>query len=718
MEKPEFTPKIEPIEEQLGQLYGVPQPRAEFARQLEADLMAQARQQAAGTQRDTRFPDLAKTGRWAFAAAGLALVVLLIAFSVRLLLPAGPPPTGANLTVTPSPTGAAPTAAVIAATEAEAAVTPTAVPFPAPSVPVLSAESCAQMAPLPKGYDMWTTRPSQALGGGSVQSGGFTLGIWLLCDDQFGSGGSTASEIEKLGVYLAWRYQGEHQDGDVFAFSGVEPYVQERSSIGPTLDKDMTSEDTLGIVFPESVFPDFSRGETRLRYIYRLKLPDGQQYGAALDFTLRPAPDGYLIEIDPINALSPEQIAATELAPTATPPFPLHDPAQIEPLLGELQALAERGSAGLGTAPGWVHYKTHNTSSDKPWSLPNGAVVGPETLDDHWFLADENGRVTAMIYRMLDMDENPLQETIYTNGLYRNLTLGDTTENAPPPLVWGADYGFLNQTAGSLKTGGRLSKEDTTLENGAPGVLFTIESTDGKRTALFDATSGKLLAQEIWIKSPDGTEKRTYRMEALASETVSVPPAGILALLEQPLTPYQPLPPQGTPAPQGFDPSGSTLSMTMVAGDDPNTPNFWYGDLYASGVPTASVLTASYLLGRVDFGNVPGGWCDRSADGSKLAFNYVAASNERPYETTLRWFDLRQIDVVHNPIPHISMVSPPSWAPQGSQMAFFACAGETQCGVYLLDATTDQARWLSAISGSGMPPVLKPAGPQIAFFLI
>jgi Tol biopolymer transport system component len=72
----------------------------------------------------------------------------------------------------------------------------------------------------------------------------------------------------------------------------------------------------------------------------------------------------------------------------------------------------------------------------------------------------------------------------------------------------------------------------------------------------------------------------------------------------------------------------------------------------------------------------------------------------------------------HNPIPHISMVSPPSWAPQGSQMAFFACAGETQCGVYLLDAATDQARWLSAISGSGMPPLWKPDGTQIAFIMM
>lgn len=160
----------------------------------------------------------------------------------------------------------------------------------------------------------------------------------------------------------------------------------------------------------------------------------------------------------------------------------------------------------------------------------------------------------------------------------------------------------------------------------------------------------------------------------------------------------------------------------MVAGDSAVTPSFWYGDLYALHSPgspdgminAGSGDAAGYLLGRVDFGLVAGGYCDRSADGSRLAFNYTLLSNTTASQTWLRWLDLREVSSVHNPLPELNMVSPPSWAPQGYRMAFSACNANQECGVYLFEGDDQPALLLSSRVSSYLPPLWKPDGTQVA----
>jgi hypothetical protein len=243
-------------------------------------------------------------------------------------------------------------------------------------------------------------------------------------------------------------------------------------------------------------------------------------------------------------------------------------------------------------------------------------------------------------------------------------------------------------------------------------------------SATFEAASGQPLIYERWSSpGPGQPPALDQRISILAVERVDAPPPEALALFDATLAPYRPTAPAGTPAPKGFDPSSSYLGMKMIAGDQISQPSFWFGDLYALLGPPAhdGILEApngsmnGYLLGRVDFGAVPGGWCDRSADGSRLAFNWVHPGVKTNAEAHLRWIELYAPGLVYEPDSEIILHSSVAFAPSGYTLAFFACKREA-CGLYLLEADSDRssARLLTRDLISAAPPTWKPDGSQIA----
>ena len=183
------------------------------------------------------------------------------------------------------------------------------------------------------------------------------------------------------------------------------------------------------------------------------------------------------------------------------------------------------------------------------------------------------------------------------------------------------------------------------------------------RREVLDPESGSLLLSENVLVTPDGQEQVRKRWTYESVERVDQPPEQVLELFGQDFSGYQPAAPLGTPPPPGFDPAQSALRLHSIPGDDFNLPTFWYGDIYAG----------DYLLGRVDFGGSPGGYCDRSADGSKLAFNKVVFAGENEAHEYLRWLDLRDVSQVYDPAPELELVSKVAWAPQGARLAFSAC---------------------------------------------
>jgi hypothetical protein len=197
---------------------------------------------------------------------------------------------------------------------------------------------------------------------------------------------------------------------------------------------------------------------------------------------------------------------------------------------------------------------------------------------------------------------------------------------------------------------------------------------------------------------------RPVEIQTIGFEDIS--PGGLaVATLKPPSSTYVPPAPEGGPPPADFDPSNSPLDIRIHMGDDLNNPSFFYGDIYAM----------DYLLGRVDLGYSPVRWCDRSEDGSRLAFVYFTPP-ETGESHKLRWFDLRDVTEVFDPLPDLEIKSGISWSPLGYQLAFFACAAEEKCGLYLLDADKNEYQLITDDVMGYHLLLWKPDGEELAFY--
>jgi hypothetical protein len=180
----------------------------------------------------------------------------------------------------------------------------------------------------------------------------------------------------------------------------------------------------------------------------------------------------------------------------------------------------------------------------------------------------------------------------------------------------------------------------------------------------------------------------------------------VLALLDQENGTYSPPVAQGTPPPEGFDPSSQPLKLLSFPGDDFELPSFWVGDIYAG----------EYLLGRVNFGGVPGGRCQRSQDGSLIAYINETQSNDKPYSSRVAWINLTDLKTVYQPSEDLSVRSmSASWSPIKPEFVLTACLqNNTQCGIYLVDTVKNTTRLISTTVVSIWPIIWKPDGNQIA----
>ncbi|MFH1635406.1 MAG: hypothetical protein ABIG63_15560 [Chloroflexota bacterium] len=399
---------------------------------------------------------------------------------------------------------------------------------------------------------------------------------------------------------------------------------------------------------------------------------------------------------------------ATVLSPeNSTPSLTENSPDQ-QTIINEVQALTTQWEETLLSSPGWVHLALHHYSTEDHGSLPNGQPILNDRLDESWYLLDYFGMVITSILTMNDLDGNPFQISVMQDGVARNLTLGEENTFDPYPLK--LDNGFAQHAAQSPTLGSNLTRRQITLGDGRSAVQFTLHEGQPpsgqpkiEEEAMYDPASGALLGLALYKLD---TSERTiiWQVIYLAAERVSLPPAEALAYLEQETPSFKPLPPQPTSTPGGVDTANSNLSFEWI-GNDFDRPTFFYGDISAG----------FNYLGRVNFGGVPGGWCDRSPNGQLIAFNY--AENDLENETAhefLRWFSLEDVSTVHIPLPELELCSPVAWGPDNASLAFSAYEAELDCALYLHNITTEETIKLSSDAGSLWIPFWSPDGEYVA----
>ena len=548
-------------------------------------------------------------------------------------------------------------------------------------------------------------QPAGVVGGGTLRSGNFTFLMGLSCDPNFSRlkpYGDERSFINGLGVLFAIRYDGPSTADGVQYLSGIWPFVMHQGG-GGSLESGSFLMDYQGLMLHETIQPDLTQSDVRLRYLARVRLPDGSIDGAALVFTLQRAFEGYRPVDVTVEPLKDEEKLTAEL--TTTPNVPLPFPTLSVPqksVSTENQAvldLLDRWQKPLLASQGWIHTRTRT-------EMPGGNDLYAgltEYMNDDWYLVDAQTQVIATIHIDRRMDGTLLQQVVSQNGKSTNLTFGGGGEFKPYPL----DLGYAIKD--TIRMGDQVKHAQITV-NGKPAILLTLTGMFTRRDSV-DAASGAWLYTET-VKLQEGDDPQTggsleNRTTLEIAERVDTPPADALALLDKDFSGYTPAAPYGTSAPQGVDPTRSKLTLHSVPGDSFDAPTFWYGDISADG----------YLLGRVDFGSVPGGFCARSADGSKLAFNYTTTDAHGSVTgNSLRWFDLRDLETIQQPAPELVNLGILSWSTKVEKLAVFGCKADQQdCGLYLLDPATDQTRLLLPGVYTSWQPIWSPDGVQIAF---
>ena len=582
-------------------------------------------------------------------------------------------------------------------------LTPTLVPTVTPVhvIPLaLSPEVCSQaVSPEPPAYNL-PTRPAGLLGGGTFLNGDFALDLWLVCDPQYNANSDNLayrSEITGLGFYFAWTYQG-NDDDEIQSAWGIQPYVSWKA--GMSGGTGSSFYDISGLQFPPEAYLDIAQPEQAvLEFVFKVRSGMEAPLGRALRFTIVRQADGYVPLDISARPLSSDELLAWESQPTPTPPFPSLPTDQIPTTFGDLQARLEVWKASLLSAPGWIHQQQRILPGGG--TLPNGRSVPDPYIMDEWYQVDEQGRVSAAVNRMLDEAGEVYQVTVYRYGAWTNLTFGG--EPMPDDLTYDPSRDVLRQAAGA----DRLDSGELYFEGSLVGDQFIIIKGDERLEVLLEPGSGKILSLMTYTILPGALQFKSSDLIQV-QERLDQPPADILELLGQAPQTYQPAAPQGTPVPQDYDPSRHTLSVTLVPGDDFTQPSFWFGDLYAE----------DYLLGRVDFGMVPGGYCDRSADGAKIAYTYRTQNDTGEYIDRLHWLDLHDLQTVHKDLPDMRLLSQITWSPLDDRLAFSGCddlSGECRFNVY--NTATGELVIAPETVGTGMPVIWKPEGDQVAFLV-
>jgi len=166
---------------------------------------------------------------------------------------------------------------------------------------------------------------------------------------------------------------------------------------------------------------------------------------------------------------------------------------------------------------------------------------------------------------------------------------------------------------------------------------------------------------------------------------------------------------QGPRPPAGFDPASSELLLQWAPIQRPAAQPGNDAEIFADG----------YLLGRARFGNPWNLFCERSPDGSKLAFIDAWPNQEGLLfaATGPQWINLSTPGVVHNTLPNADLASSDfAFSPDSRYLAFWGCGGRPDnCGIYIHDTTSQKNRRIGEITDGASFFQWSPDGRYLAF---
>jgi len=210
----------------------------------------------------------------------------------------------------------------------------------------------------------------------------------------------------------------------------------------------------------------------------------------------------------------------------------------------EILAHLDRWMGETLSSAGWLHVVTsHDREKEQSSSLPSGQVIPEDYKTITWYFLNEEGLVSEMVTFMADLGGRIIQESTFSKGIWRNLTIGEKW--AGDPYAIQLDFGFSQDVARSSQTSVFIDHYIIELD-GASVDVYSIEDffdhpvnmegfdkpiISGTRKAYFDSNSGALLKVERTLTAEDETVYIVETALFVTVEQVESPPDYILDYL-------------------------------------------------------------------------------------------------------------------------------------------------------------------------------------------
>jgi hypothetical protein len=228
----------------------------------------------------------------------------------------------------------------------------------------------------------------------------------------------------------------------------------------------------------------------------------------------------------------------------APSPTPLIIPTLVsqDPILLEVQALAQKFDHTIVQGPAWIHVVYETTTENR---LPGQNYPPPYYQQEQWYEIDADGWVTHSLTTDRDGNGNILQQSasIGTKGI--NFTTGDVFENPPYRL----SFDFLTRDLDSaFQNNQPVLREEISCDDGSKCLLITIREQynppiqnpdqpvafyGGGLRVWIDVETGQQVKHESYAQMEDGTEQIRYTQRALLVEKMSAPPGEVLKILDR-----------------------------------------------------------------------------------------------------------------------------------------------------------------------------------------
>lgn len=246
--------------------------------------------------------------------------------------------------------------------------------------------------------------------------------------------------------------------------------------------------------------------------------------------------------------------APTAGAPTPTrttaptlPQLPTSTLATSDPILLEVQQLAQKFDAPFQQGPGWVHVVKETITHPQA-----GQTYPPPYLKSElWYEVDGEGYVVRFVWLDYNDAGQLIQQTATVGDYSVNFTNGFSGFNNGTRYLFSMD--MLTQDINAAREyGSRVIREDSTCENGKPCLLITLLDTfpapwqisgeaqafsgSGRRVWVDMETGQQVKDQSFWLVE-DGSESITSTSNNVLVEEVDTPPQSVLDMLARVIVP-------------------------------------------------------------------------------------------------------------------------------------------------------------------------------------